>query len=68
MTFKKNASVSSVDLTDAGVVDITGKSIQKKMEVLPSSRTSKVVVVGGDTEKVIFSFSGEDRKRLFPKL
>ena len=56
MTFKEDACIDGVDFNDRDIVDITNKSIEKKMEMSPSDRTSISVVVGGNTVEVIHSW------------
>ena len=41
------------DLSDGGVVDIADQSIEEEMEVLPTSRPSKVVMVRSNAEEII---------------
>ena len=53
MTFEKDASICRVDLSDGGVVDIADQSVEDEMEVLPTSRPSKVVMVRSNAEEII---------------
>ena len=52
MTFKDDTGIDSVDLSDGNVVNISNESIKKEIEVLPTYRTSKVVVVWRDSIEV----------------
>ena len=53
VTFEEDACIDGVDFSDAGVVDVVEEAVDEDVEVFPTSRTSKFIVIYSDTIQII---------------
>ena len=54
MSFEENAGINGINLNNISVVDISEESIEEEMEMSPTRRTSKVVVIRSYAIKVTY--------------
>ena len=53
VTLEEDALIDCVDFSDACVVDVVEEGVEENVEVFPTSRTSKFIVIDSDTVKII---------------
>ena len=52
MPFEENTGINSINLGDGRAIDIAGKVIEEEVEVSPTSRASKVIMIRSNTIEI----------------